>query len=91
MDPCNDQNFCVGLVQGLSGGNLKGLGLDSGGDRFGSSNKSDIKDVRKMGERVLRLFNSSIKIINIIFYLSNHVFLCLQILRHFDNYLEDPP
>lgn len=87
-----NRDFCGGLVYGLSGRNWEGLGLDGGGGgRLGSSGVGSMRDVRKIGRRVLRLCDSLIKVFNIAFCLSNYIFLYLQILRYFGNHLEDPP
>lgn len=88
---CGNRDFCGSLVYGLSGRNSEGLSLDGGGGRLGSSSVGSIRDVKKIGRRVLRLCDSLIKVFNIAFCLSNYIFLCLQILQYFGNHLEDPP
>lgn len=72
--------------------------MDGGNGRPGSNSGSGISDVRKMGirdirkvgRRALRLYDSLIKVFDVAFYLSNHIFFCLQILQYFGNHLENP-
>ena len=67
---------------------MEGLGLDGGG---GNSGGGGIRDVMKAGGKVLYFCDFFIKVFDATFCLFNHIFLGFQILRHFGNYLEDPP
>lgn len=58
----------------MNGGSSEGLGLDGGS---GSSSGGGMRDVRKAGEKILRLYDSLIKVFGAAFCLFNHIFLGL--------------
>lgn len=70
-----NKGLSYNLADNLSGKILDELGLDGGGDRPSSNGGGFIRDVRKVGRRVLRLFDFFIKVFDTALYLFNQVFL----------------
>lgn len=74
------------LANGLSSGTFDRLGLNSGDGRPSSNGNYFIRNVRKMGKKILCLCDFLIIVFDVTLCLFNRVFLYFKIFWHFSNH-----
>lgn len=104
MHPNKDLSFSEKLIwsvnlgllashaDGLSGESLDKLGLNnSGGCKLSRTSGGFIQDIRKVGRRVLHLYEFCVKVFNFALCLFNYVFFLFKIFLKFGDHLDDSP